>query len=250
MFKQFSLFVSLLLLFGSCKVNHLVDTDTRFYRMNERAVIETDSSVEALIAPYKAQLDAEMNTQIGTVGQEMTKGQPESTLGNWFADLLHEQTEFSTGKKIDFAVVNQGGIRIGSIPAGPINKGKIFELMPFDNMVVLVEIDGRTMEKFFHLMAENGGWPISKSVHYKIENKQAKFIYINDQPLDYRKNYTVSMSDYIANGGSDCEFLVDKPQEPLGIFLRDLILEYIEAKTAKGVMLGAKMDGRVVSNEQ
>ena len=249
MLYRLGLIFFLVILSGSCKVNHLLDTDNKFYRMDDTSITSSDSSISNLINPFKEQLDSEMNRIIGKVGQTMTKAQPESTLGNWFADLLEEQTEVILGKPIDFAVVNYGGVRIQSIPAGPISKGKIFELMPFDNMVVLVEVDGRTLKQFFNLMAENGGWPISKSVKYKIIDKKATDILINNTPIKNTKKYTISMSDYIANGGSNCSFLADKTQNELGIFLRDLIIEYIETQTEKGMMLGTKIDGRVTASQ-
>lgn len=233
----------------ACKVNHLVDTESKFYRMNDRSIMTVDSSISDLIQPYKAQLDQEMNREIGTVGQTLTKEQPESTLGNWFADLLQTQTEQKLGKKVDFAVVNYGGVRIGSIPAGPITKGKVFELMPFDNMVVVVDIDGSTLMDFFNLMAENGGWPISKTVKYEILNKKAKNVRINQEGIDPNKTYRVSMSDYVANGGSNCKFLIGKPQEELGIILRDVIIQHIEEQTQKGVMIGSQLDGRVKATQ-
>ncbi|MBL0145080.1 MAG: 5'-nucleotidase C-terminal domain-containing protein [Chitinophagaceae bacterium] len=45
--------------------------------------------------------------------------------------------------------MNYGGIRLPAIPAGNITRGKIFELAPFDNIIVLQKISGKTFQAFF-----------------------------------------------------------------------------------------------------
>ena len=247
--NKFLLGIVLLLSIAACKTNHFVEIQpAASYRFNGNLPASTtqeDAEISALIAPYKKQLDTEMNEVIGQVEKELTKAQPESTMGNWFADLLYEQSEKKLGRKIDFAIVNQGGMRIQSIPKGPITKRKVFELMPFDNMVTVVEIDGVTLHQLFDLMAEKGGWPISKSVSFSIVEQKAVNIKIDNASLNNDQTYYVSMSDYVANGGSDCHFLKELPREDLGIFLRDLIIEHIEEKTAQNQTLTAKIEGRV-----
>lgn len=247
--KTISLFL-LIFLALSCKVSHQLNTQTQFYRLNENSAQSENQSIESLIEPYKAQLDAEMNKVIGNVSHELTKNQPESTLGNWFADLLLAQSELISGKKIDLAFVNYGGIRIPSVPPGPITKGKVFELMPFDNMVVIVYVEGNTMKKLLDKVAERGGWPVSAGTHFEIKESKAENIKIGNEPLDLQKTYAVSMSDYIANGGDNCDFLIDCKRDELGILLRDLIIKHIEEETAKGKSIHATIEGRITSLER
>ncbi len=62
---------------------------------------------------------------------------------------------------VDAAFVNYGGIRISQLPKGEVTSGKIFELMPFDNIVVLQKLKGSVLQEFLDLIAERGGWPAS-----------------------------------------------------------------------------------------
>lgn len=248
-----------LLLLGACKINHVANIESNSYRidtnMQPAASIAPSSPNPAtagsaanttndLISPYRSQLEAEMNEVVGTTTKVMEKGSPESLLGNWMSDVLAEQTAKVTGKPVDFAVVNYGGIRIPSMPKGEITKGKIFELMPFDNLQVVVLLDATTVQQFADHMAQKGGWPISEGLRFVIQDEKAVDVTVGGKALDPNKTYRVSVSDYVANGGSACAFLKGKPVEETGEYVRDLIIANAKATTAKGLPLDATLDQR------
>ncbi len=204
-----------------------------------------DPEIEAMIAPYKEKLDVEMNQVIGKAAREMTKAKPEGALGNWMSDLLYEEINELLDEDIDFASVNYGGIRIPAIPQGDITSGKIYELMPFDNMVTILYLDAETLRQFFAKVAEDEGIPVSKQVQMQIKNRQLVSVAVKGQPIQDDKIYKVGVSDYVANGGDDCSFFMDKKREDLGVFLRDLIIEHVEEETVDGKPINATPDGRI-----
>ncbi|MEO1714912.1 MAG: 5'-nucleotidase, partial [Bacteroidota bacterium] len=127
--------------FYACKAPTL--TRAEDHRQNVAAIQEgADSVLNALITDYRGQLEAEMNTVIGTIAQSLTLQKPESSLGNWMADVLLEKATFYSKRPVDFALQNYGGIRISELPAGPLTRGKIYELMPFDNQLVILDLPG------------------------------------------------------------------------------------------------------------
>ena len=76
--------------------------------------------------------------------------------GHRYSHLLglpQSETERLLGEPVDFAVINYGGMRIPAIPKGPITRGKIFELMPFDNLLVVVRLDVSILTQFINHMA-------------------------------------------------------------------------------------------------
>lgn len=244
---RFSFALLLTLLFASCKVNHLAQIQPQGYRMEPQstAVPAADAQAEALIAPYKAKLDAEMNEVLGVAAKTLEKGKPESTLGNWMSDLFYEQMSEYTKGNIDFASMNYGGIRIPTLQAGEVTRGKIFELMPFDNMLVVVHADAATVQQFVDKIATDGGIPISKQLHFDIKNGKAQNVTINGKPLQKDKIYKIGVSDYVANGGDDCTFFVDKKHDDLGVLMRDAIIAYVKKQTTQGKKLDAEKDGRI-----
>jgi 2',3'-cyclic-nucleotide 2'-phosphodiesterase (5'-nucleotidase family) len=231
----------------SCKVFHETKMEQKRYDFNSAAGISSDTAIDDLIQPYKQQLDAKMNEVIGVTIKELPKQSPESTLGNWAADAIFAQCNLSYKKPVDFAVVNYGGIRIPSLPKGNITTGKIFELMPFDNMMVVLEVEGKVVWQLFELIAQKGGWPISKGVVCSFtEEGKLNSVSINGEAVDNDKMYTVALSDYIANGGDNCSFFKKYTQYDTKILFRDAFLQQVKMLTANDKNIDADVEGRMI----
>lgn len=236
-----------LLFFGisSCtSIQPITSLSFTDYRIAKEA--KTDTALTGMLAPYRTSMDATMNKVIGFSNLQMNARQPESGLGNFMADGIRVMAEKKYGKKVDAGFINQGGIR-SYIPKGNITVGKIFELMPFDNLVVLQEVKGSVMQQFFDKMAADGGWPVSAGVEMEIREKKAINIKINGKPLDPAAVYVVANSDYVANGGSDCEMLRRIPQQNKGYLLRDALIEFVSDLTRQGKPLDYSIEKRVVN---
>ena len=213
--------------------------------ISDRAAPAQDSAVLALVSPYRSRMQVEMNEVIGNLEVTLHKGSPESALGNMVADILFAEAEKRLDRTLDFAIANSGGLRIPELPAGPITRGEIYELLPFDNRVVVVTLTGKTVQQLAGHIASRGGWPVSSAFRMKIEGDKATGVEIDGQPVDPEKSYQVVMPDYVANGGDDSFFLVDAPQEDTGAFMRDVVIAYIKEKSAAGGRLRFAVDGRI-----
>jgi len=198
----------------------------------------------AIIAPYKTALDSKMNSVIGEVSGRLYKEKPESPLGNWVADALQTETQAISKSPIDASVQNYGGLRIPELPEGPITLGKVYELMPFDNMQVIVEMSGSMTQRFFDLIAADGGWPVSKEVQFVIKEKRADRLMISGKPIDPQATYRIALPDYVANGGGDADFLIDLPRENTGQFVRDLLIRHVKRLTEQGLPVSASSNGQ------
>lgn len=216
----------------SCKVNHLADVQISAYRVAEVENINEDPEILAMISPYKTQVEEEMNVVIGRAVEKMEKS--EGTLGNWMADVVLRQGQIYDGGHIDCALLNTGGIRIPALQKGPITKGLVFELMPFDNQLVVVEMNASVFQQLADKMAERGGWPLSEGLRYTIQDGKAVGVLIRGAAPDPAKTYRILLPDYIANGGDDCFFLVDQPQKELGVLVRDAIIECVSRDSQEG----------------
>lgn len=232
----------LLLWLASCKVNHFLRVEPKTYTVENTSAVGRDSSILAMIQPYKSQLDAEMDRVIGIAAADLERGRPEGALGNLVADALAEKAEEYTDTKVSFALSNSGGLRIPTITKGEITKSDVFELLPFDNILVILELDSALVKTLADHMASSGGWPVSKALSFDIVQTEAKNIRIAGQALQDSVTYRVAMPDYVANGGSNSDFLVRLPQESTGRFMRDAVIEYIQEQ--KGP-IKAEVEGRV-----
>ncbi len=240
-YKTFSAFLVILCI--SCSTyNTPISVSYEGYRIEKNN--ESDTAVLNLVKPYAAEVNKIMNKVIGFATTAMYKKQPESVLGNFMADCMQQMSSKKYGRPVDIGFMNQGGIR-SAINKGNITVGNIYELMPFDNLVVLQEMSGAVLEKFIQHIAADGGWPISAGSSFIIKDKKAINIIINGKPLDINTSYLTANTDYVANGGSNASMLKKIPQQNKGYLMRDALIDYITDLTAKGRPIDGKIENRV-----
>lgn len=240
------LLISLLLISSGCtSVQHISKTDVRYELLNSKAVTAPDEEITALIAPYKEEVDKEMNEVLGNVPIDLTKRKPESTLGNWYSDAMLDIAA-KKGYSADFSISNYGGLRIPQVTAGPLTMGELFELCPFDNLLVIVEMKGDIVDSLLQQTAETEGWPVSKGIKMVIKDKKMVQCTIQGVPLSYTATYKVAMPDYVANGGDGLKVLITQKRVQTAILIRDMLIEYARDATASGKEITSSIDGRIV----
>lgn len=238
----------LLLLFlslASCRSYYNSLTEVDSIRVSEAVSLE-NTETDAMIAPFRSRMELEMNEEIGILEMKLTKSQPESTLGNWLADMLYEEVKLINNNQLDFAIQNQGGVRINELSAGPITVGEIFEIMPFDNLTTIMWSKGDVIQALCDHIAADGGWPVSSGLRFSISNKKAIDVHISGEQLDPDKTYVFALPDYIANGGSGTDFLQNEKREDRELLIRDAFLRNIRKKTTTGLKQFAQLDGRII----
>ena len=114
------------------------------------------------------------------------------------------------------------------VAKGDLTVGDIYEVMPFDNKLVILNLSGDKTLMLLNRIADYGGWPISSNLTFSIEDDKATNIMIKGKPFDIKKSYRVALPDYTANGGDRCKFLKEEPQIDNDKMIRDLIIEYFE----------------------
>src|SRR5690606_20727159 len=99
--------------------------------------LAVDSVMLAFIEPYKNTIHERMDFGLVKTNIDLVNKRPEGSLGNFVADALLNQAKKLHGKNIDLAFTNTSGLRLEKIPVGNIKLGQIYELIPFDNKVVV-----------------------------------------------------------------------------------------------------------------
>ena len=243
---RFCILILLALIVSSCsKVNHLAKIDSKSYQLDGSINAESVSEIDSMIQPYKKELDKEMNQVIGHTAKRLYMAFPEGTLGNLVADILYEQAAVHYEGQIDFAFINYWSILIKEIPEGKITKSHVFELMPFENHLVIMKVEKDIVLKLFENMAEKGGWPISRQVQFGIENGKPIDILINGKPLQENHVYHIAVSNYLANGGDSCGFFINQNRKNLEVMIRDMIMQGIIDINNTGKLVDAEIEGRI-----
>ena len=203
-----------------------------------------DSVMSVFLSGYRDSVTKSMGDVIGFSVSGLTKHQPESGLGNFMADAVKTIGEQVFKQPIYAAFINYGGIR-SYLPKGNVTIGTIFELMPFDNMLILQKVRGDSLLAFLNHIASRNGWPIS-GITMGIKDKMAVNVLVNGKPLSSDSTYTIANSDYIANGGDNTTMLKIFPQITRGYLIRDALIAYVKQLTEQGKPIDAKTEKRIV----
>lgn len=201
------------------------------YRINEQQ--KTDTTITVLLKKYSDSINKTMNFVIATASETLVKKQPNGSLGLVVVNAMREGAAKAFNTTVDAAFVNNGGIRIPSLAKGNITVGKVYEIMPFDNLIVLQKLTGEVLNQFIQLTAKRGGWPMS-GITYNLLNGKAINIMVGGKALNLVNTYTIANSDYIANGGDDAEMLRNIPQLNNNILIRNVLLDYFKKTTLDG----------------
>ncbi|MDP9961923.1 5'-nucleotidase C-terminal domain-containing protein [Chryseobacterium lathyri] len=191
--------------------------------------LKNDEEFVKVIEPYKQKLDKEMNQKISHTSVDLTKQGDNSNLGNLLADYTFEGadawTKKNLNKNVDAALINIGGIRT-TIGKGDILLKSVFEVMPFENEVIIVKMKGSDLQGLFDYYAKTQvNNPVSH-LYIETNNGQLTQSKINGKPVNPDQDYYIATSDYLALGGDNMKFFSKGESISTGIRLRDLFIEY------------------------
>ena len=245
--KTLFLFLFIVSIIG-CKNGSYEVSEINAKKITLNPEIQQDSSIIGVFLPYKDKMTEEITKILSYAPYtlERTDGNLQSTLGNLIADLSYKKAnelfEKKTGKKVDFSMSYYGGIR-ASITKGNVTVSNAFELMPFDNTLVVVELSYEKIKELFtYFMTRKKAHPLSKQVELRIKNKTYDIL-INGKSINKNKTYFVATSNYLQKGGDAMNFFVN----PLSLYdsnflIRDAIMEYFKSRDT----LISKLDNRVI----
>ncbi len=245
MFKEKALIYLLTCTFTICTYanNDLQIIESKLLPVQTNQTTELGENMQKLISPYKEELDSLLLTPIGKTDTILDKYRPESPLSNLCTDMLLSYTQEHSSMPIDIAILNIGGLR-KALPQGTIRMKNIYELMPFENQVVIAELPGSEIIKVFKNIAKKDGEPIA-GAHLKIKNGELISALINGEKIQPNKTYYIATSDYLVDGNDFIFEKGEKKTHPFNVKLRDVFIEKIKEQTAKGKTIQAKTDKRI-----
>lgn len=191
-------------------------------------------------APIKEEVEREMSVQIGYAPERLWVASPECPMLNWATDALWEAAKKAYPGNVDIAIVNMGGMRC-EWPAGPITRGHVFELMPFDNILVVLTLKGEDILSLCESFARYGGQGVAGMRVTVIDGHLAD-VQVGGKAVNPQALYTVATSDYLSGGTDHMDALtryVDCWKSDL--IIRELYLEAVQTQDT----IRAAVDGRM-----
>jgi len=178
------------------------DLDTIIVKRYEGVPILPNSEVLAIAEGAAAIVREKKEEELGIyLDTEITlDGRPESALGNLLTDAVLQSID------ADIYVHNVvGGIR-ANLPAGELTFGKVFNIMPFDNRVVVLDISGAELRHVMEVQAHKSGRRAGFSgmrVYVDCDSDQmsVRMSLANGQDIEDGDRVNVAVSDFVALGG-------------------------------------------------
>ncbi|MYD13122.1 MAG: hypothetical protein F4X00_05795, partial [Gemmatimonadetes bacterium] len=200
------------------------------------------TDIEALIAPYRTQLEDQLAEVLGHATGEFRKADPEGTLDNLVADALLQVARELASDTVHAALVNEGGLRV-PIAEGPILMRHAYELLPFENYVTVLSLSGTQMERLADEIAAADGEPIAGWT-MRLDDDDAVGVLVGGEPIDPERTYRLATVDYLVNGGGTWTVLWEPgpaAREDLPILIRDAFVAYLRARGT----VSPALDGRI-----
>jgi len=218
------------------------------------ASVPADPDVEKIIAPYSEKV-SELSKVIGRLeGGLAKKGVGAGTLGNFVSDGMRAQAKAKLGKPVALSIMNSGGLRKNEIAPGDLRASDIFELLPFENALVALDVTGAQLVKIIEVATKDA--QSGARIQFKYNDRdRPEFISAklvdengNEQEIDPNKTYTIVTLDYLLrlNSGAYAILKEAKSDAPLNITLRDAVMNYVKSETAAGRSIRAAVDNRFV----
>jgi len=216
-------------------------------------ILPPDEEVAHLLKFYSDQLTRKLDTTIGKAqvelnGERHVIRSQESNLGNLIADIIRHDTQ------TEISFVNAGSIR-SSIKEGEITLGDLYRVFPFvGNTVVTFKLDGEAIWEAL----ENSVSQVEKSAGRFLQVSGLTYTYdpkaplghrilevkVNGTPLAPGQIYSVSTTNYLAEGGDGYIVFQQNRKDYMDTKIRliDLLTDYVQ----KAKILTPRMEGRIV----
>jgi 2',3'-cyclic-nucleotide 2'-phosphodiesterase (5'-nucleotidase family) len=223
------------------------------------AVDETlpaDASVERIVAPYSIKV-RELENVIGRLDGELRKLPiGAGSLGNFVTDGLRTIAARKSGHPVPLFVTNSGGLRKNVISPGDLRAANIFELLPFENALIQLDLSGQQLIGLLEVVLKGRDAQSGARVRYRVnaENNSelvdVKLLSAEGREIevDPKATYHIVTIDYLLDlaSGSYAILQEGKNIKPLGITMRDAMMEYVKSETAAGRAIKPIADDRFI----
>jgi 2',3'-cyclic-nucleotide 2'-phosphodiesterase (5'-nucleotidase family) len=218
--------------------------------------IPDDPSVENILAPYTAKVRA-LNVVIGSLESELkTTGIGANTMGHFVTDGVRVAVSSRLDKPVVLVFTNAGGLRKNFIPPGELRASDIFELLPFENELVEIDLTGAQLMNILQRVTSGRDAQAGARIHFRWNEEgrpeliSAKLVDMSgrEHDIDPQATYTIVTIDYLLKLGSGAYRILQegKNVKPLGLMIRDAVIDYVKTATAAGRRIEVRLDDRFV----
>lgn len=230
--NHFILILTFIALYSCAEKKYFV-TKVEGNQISINQSIQGSNDYESFIQPYKNNIDKDLSSVLAYAPYNLDKsGMYQSLIGNLQSDITLKAAQkifnLRTQKNVDICLLNNGGIR-STISKGNITTRTGFELMPFENNLVVVALKGDAiLELVEYFIREKKPHPLA-GLTFEIKDNQPENILVQNQKLDINKTYYVATNDYLYNGGDRMDFFKKSTElHDLDYKIRNVWIDYFK----------------------
>lgn len=218
---------------------------------SKTATIVPDPEGLAIFEKFQVEAEPILSKVVGEASAAFTHNSKEDNvtlLGRWSSEVMKERTG------VQVAIQNGGGLR-RTLEAGTITMGDMYDIMPFDNQLVTMELKGSDLKMAIDHGINNpevgngqfAGLIVEFDKNAVFESRITKISLENGTPIDMEAYYTVVTNDFLMTGGDKYDFSNAKVVVDTFIPIRDVLVEAIvEAKVITPVAVDYLIEAVVV----
>jgi 2',3'-cyclic-nucleotide 2'-phosphodiesterase (5'-nucleotidase family) len=195
------------------------------------ATIPDDPEIQKVIAPFTAEIKATFDLPLVQAPQGLFRGRKgeENLLGYWVSDVMRKAAEGALGQPVRFAITNAGGLR-ANLRQGMLKVADIYELMPFENELLIIELTGsEVIQAVKESIVRRGGEPCSGVKAIVVGTPDAATLQItwaDGSPIEPEAIIKVATTDYLYGGGDSITTLRNgRKPFTTGLALRQILLD-------------------------
>lgn len=201
-------------------VNHAeIDPDPKMVQVVEAATRKVQLQKKERIADFSADYQREYST--------------ECPIGNMITDAMRHET----GTEI--AMQNSGGIQ-SDISSGEFTLGDLFNVLPFDNQVVTIDLSGSDLLELLTQSASRRRGILQVSgLTYSYANRsnddyELKEALIDNESIIATRTYSVSTNSFLSDGGDNFLAFRNGRNLKYGRQQRDVVNDYLKMLGRQG----------------
>ena len=211
--QRFVLFLTMLGLFA-CGSNNFGITTIEGKKLPITQEYPGIQQIDSFVKPYREHIDRDLDSILAycpeTLDKSKSLGGWQTTIGNLMADVTFDAADkmlmARENRHVDICLLNHGGIR-SIIAKGNVTARTAFEIMPFENSMVVVALKSEQLVEIANYIAkEKKPHPLAGMQIILGKDGTVKALSVHDRPVEAGKIYNVATSDYLSSGGDNMEF--------------------------------------------
>ncbi|OPL19999.1 MAG: hypothetical protein AVO35_00645 [Candidatus Aegiribacteria sp. MLS_C] len=186
-----------------------------------------DPEVAELIEGFRSVAEAGMDQVVAEALEQIPRGGAEHPVGRLIADAML----WNTGA--DVALMNRGGIR-AAIPRGPVTPRIIYQVLPFEEDLFLMELSGAELKAVLETGMQGrrrdmeiGGLTATRDQSMPDGEKMGNIL-VGGEPWHPDSTYLFVTTGYLAQGNVGYEIMLGHEAVPAGLTLMEAVIAYME----------------------